>query len=494
MKSWMKWKTSKAVFFIILGLVFISHFPFLTSDPDRNMAVGRGPFTDEGLNTVQVRNWVNHGNLDLAECDNLLKTPFFGFPLALTYKIFGISLAVSRLHVMILLFLALLLIGLYEKNRWIIIIFSMITLTQYQVFHSSHFSMAEMLSVAAILLSVHYHSRSFDTDLQIHLRDRQAILAGVFLSLSYFIKIQFIYLIILLPIVLFILWLITNSFTRKFIIRQGFIITSILLFFLLLYLFSWYLPNREAYDYMMAHQSGTFNITGKTWEYIRFNFSYHFLKGWMQWIFYFFFFMAVMGFILLIKTKSLRYKILFFSSFTWFLMEMHKMTMVYLPTRYQVSLLASMGLLMSIVSYEIIRRPVAKYRIPARIAAITILFSIFSVNVFHYFDSLRQRTYVIRDTNKYMAVNLNPGDRVLGAWAPSLTWDSKARAIPVWNHFLNYQDPIATFRPRAVIAETDEQDSEQAYKSQGIILEELADSIKTTRIGQWDTRIYWISK
>lgn len=164
MNSWMKWKINKSLFLIILGLVFIAHFPFIGADPDRNMAVGRGPFTDEGLNTSQVRNWVNQGDLSLNECDNLLKTPLLGFPLAVTYKIFGVSHEVSRLHVLILGFLALLLVGMDEKNRLMIIIFSLITLLQYQVFQSSHFSMAEMLSVAAILLSIHYLVRSSDMD------------------------------------------------------------------------------------------------------------------------------------------------------------------------------------------------------------------------------------------------------------------------------------------------------------------------------------------
>ena len=118
MNSWMKWKNSKIFFIIVLGLIFIAHFPFINADPDRNMSVGRGPFTDEGLNTSQVRNWVNQGELNLSECDNLLKTPMFGFPLAVTYKIFGVTHEVSRLHVLVLVFLALLMIGLDEEESF----------------------------------------------------------------------------------------------------------------------------------------------------------------------------------------------------------------------------------------------------------------------------------------------------------------------------------------------------------------------------------------
>lgn len=492
MNSWMKWKISKLTFIIILGLIFVSHLPFIGADPDRNMTFGRGPFTDEGLNTIQIRNWVNHGDLNLNECDNLLKTPLLGFPLAVTYKIFGVNHIVSRLHVLVLLFLSLFLIGLDEKNRFIIIIFSLITLLQYQVFQSSHFSMSEMLSVAAVLLSIHFLVRSSDMDYIQKKRDRFAVLSGVFLSLSYFIKIQFIYLVLLLPIVLVIRWLTTNYYIRRVIIRQGFAITSTLLIFLLTYLLAWYLPNKEIYDFMIAHQSGELTFSGKIWEHVRFNLDYHFLKGWFQWFVYIFLAMVVVGLAMLKHVKSKRYPVLFFSSLVWFLLELHKLTMVYLPTRYQISLFVSMGLLMSVVSGEILAWPAVRSKTFVSSLTIILLFTMTAINGYNYIDTFRHRTFVIRDANEYLARSLQPNDVVLGAWAPSLTWDSKSKALPVWNNFLNYKDPIINFRPKAVIAETDEQDSEQAYTSQGINLQDLADSTKTVKIGQWKVKIYWL--
>ena len=493
MRYWMKWKTSKLFLFIILGLLFISHLPFIETDPDRNMSVGRGPFTDEGLNTIQIRNWVNHGELDLSECDNLLKTPLLGFPLALTYKIFGTGHVVSRLHVLVLLLLALLIFGLDERHRWILIIFSFITLLQYQVFQSSHFSMAEMLSIAAVLLSVHFLSRSFDMDFSQNIRTRQAVLSGIFLSLSYFIKIQFIYLILLLPLILLIRWFTTNYFVRRIIIRQGFSITATLLLFLLLYLLAWYLPNKEAYDYMMAHQSGEFTLSAKIWEYIRFNIDYHFLNGWFKWFAFIFLALLIMGFVMLKRTKSKRYPVLFFSSLVWFLLELHKLTMVYLPTRYQVSLFVSMGLLMSIVLFELSQWPKTRDRIIPKIIVILTVIVLTTINGYNYIDTFRHRTFVIRETNEYLAQTLVQNDIVLGAWAPSLTWESGSKALPVWNNFLNFEDPIAKFHPVAVIAETGEQDSEQAWSGQGINLHEISDSTKTVKIGQWEVRIFWLN-
>jgi hypothetical protein len=492
MNSWMKWKISKPLFFITLGLIFLAHLPFIGADPDRNMAVGRGPFTDEGLNTSQVRNWVNQGELNLDECDNLLKTPLLGFPLAVTYKIFGISHEVSRLHVLVLVFLALLLIGLDEKNRLMMIIFSLITLLQYQLFQSSHFSMAEMLSVAAVLSSIHYLVRSFDVDFTQRKRNKFTILSTVFLSISYFIKIQFIYMVLLLPIVVAIQWFTSAYPNRRIVLRQEIIIITSLIVFLVFYFFAWYLPNKNAYDYMMAHQSGEFKFSGKIWEYLSFNLGYHFLKSWVQWFVYILLVLLVTGVVLLKRAKSKRYPVLFISSLVWFMLELHKLAMVYLPTRYQVSLFGAMGLLMSVVLAELFTLPAGRTRVYARIFAVVLILIMIAINGYNYLDTLHHRTYAIHDANEYLAKNLNKSDVVLGAWAPSLTWDSGSKALPVWNNFLNYQDPITKYHPRVIIAETDEQDSEQAWSSQGIDLQVLSDSTTIVKIGHWEVKVYWM--
>jgi hypothetical protein len=492
MNTWTSWKTDRTIFLVLLGLIFLSHLPFIDADPDRNMSVGRGPFTDEGLNTIQVRNWVNTGELNLSECDNLLKTPLLGFPLAVTYKIFGTSHQVSRLHVLVLVFLSLLWIGWDRNSSRMMIVLLLVSLMQYQVFQSGHFSMAEMLSSAAVLLSLHFLSRSTDPSYSQRSRDGQAVLSGTFLSLSYFFKIQFIYLILLLPLVLAILWARGNLFTRKIITRQAFAITGTLLFFLLLYLLGWYLPNRAAYDFMMGHQSGELSLSEKTFEYIGFNLGYHFFKGWFQWFAVIFIILLITGFVLLKKSNSTRYPILFFSALVWFILELHKLAMVYLPTRYQVSLFVSMGLLMSVVINELFSLQSTRNKWPVWAIAVPALIIFSIINIYNYIDTINNRTYAFRETNFYLSQHLVREDVVLGAWAPSLTWESRSKAIPVWNNFLNYHDPITRFRPKAVIAEIDEQDSEQAWKSQGIDLMELSDSSRTARIGQWEVVIYWL--
>ncbi|NTV85037.1 MAG: hypothetical protein HGA23_12195, partial [Bacteroidales bacterium] len=49
-----------------------------------------------------------------------------------------------------------------------------------------------------------------------------------------------------------------------------------------------------------------------------------------------------------------------------------------------------------------------------------------------------------------------------------------------------------TLKPEVIVAESDEKDSEQAWKSQGINLKEISDSSKMIKIGQWEVGIYFL--
>jgi hypothetical protein len=499
-----KWKTDVASAWrnnsstILLLLLLVAHLPFLTADPDINISYSRGPFTDEGLNTIQARNWINHGYLDLSECDNFLKTPLLGLSLSVTYSLFGTSLLASRIHVLVLLLLALFIISQDRKHRGFIFIFILISLLQYQVFQFSHFSMAEMLACASALLSVHFLARSCDLQFRQIVRRNNAILAALFLSLAYYFKIQFIYLIVLLPLVQIIATIGTNPVNRRIFIRQGFYTSSTLLIFTILYFVAWYLPNRDIYDQMMAGQSGEFTLSSKSFDYLRFNLTNFFLTSWIIGFVIAFLICIPIGFYLLTRGPSSRYRILFLSSFTWFLLETHKLLMVYLPTRYRISLYVSIGLTVSVVLSELLKKSERSevgrfFSNLFKIFSYIIILSLLTINIFNYVSTIQKREYKIRDANNYMAKTIKEDDIVIGAWAPSLTWDCKARAFPVWNNFLNYKDPVNRYHPRAIVSETDERDSEQAYKSQGINLPEISDSTKTVRIGQWEVVVYYLN-
>jgi hypothetical protein len=154
----------KLIPFLLLIIVFISHLPFSHADPDICLSTSRDAFTDEGLNTSQLRNYINHGYLDFTECDNLVKTPFFNAVLFLPLKIFDTHLLVARLAILFITFLVLFLLSGNYVFRHLILILAPTTLLQYYVFQYSHFSLSEMLSIDCIFTAVFFLYRFFGSD------------------------------------------------------------------------------------------------------------------------------------------------------------------------------------------------------------------------------------------------------------------------------------------------------------------------------------------
>jgi hypothetical protein len=494
MRSWPRWRSKQAAQLLIV-ILLLSHLPFITADPDSNISFSRGPFTDEGLNTVQVRNLINHGYLDLGECDNLLKTPLFGLTVGAGMFIFGTEFPVSRLTVLILIMLTLYFLSTKNNFQKFILILVPVLFLKYQVHQFSHFSLAEMLSVASIFTGIYFLHQTYKPFRQEKEYIQSALLAGTFLSLAWYFKIQFIYILALGPLVAMERSLIARNMNRRILWLNGLIITASTLLLLFIYLLAWYLPHKDTYDYMMSHQSGTFDIGPKTWEYIRFNFTHFLFSG--KNTFYSITFLACLltGSILLFKRTSSHFPVLFKSSLIWLILEMHKLTMVYLPTRYQVSLFAAMGLLITVVLMELYHSAwladANRWKSLARAGVIIWISAILVFNLADYYNSFIKRTYKIKQANEYLAATLQEDDLVLGAWAPAMTWESKSVAKPVWGGFLNDVDPIDTFQPRAVISEPDEQDSEQAYRKQGINLTAVSDSLITFQIGSWEVSVFW---
>jgi len=143
---------------ILFGLLLVAHLPFLDADPDINISYSRGPFTDEGLNTIQIRNLVNHGELNIEECDNLLKTPLFNFSLLIPFTIFGTSLVAGRLFILLFLIVILGLTSKQKYFRGIVMVFGLITLLEYHVFQFSHFVLAEMMAVTLTIFYLLFKS------------------------------------------------------------------------------------------------------------------------------------------------------------------------------------------------------------------------------------------------------------------------------------------------------------------------------------------------
>lgn len=489
-----KLKNSHWISIGLLLMLLIMHIPFIEADPDRDISFSRGPFTDEGLNSIQIRNLLDHGYLDLAECDNFLKTPLFNLTLAVPYALFGTNLETGRLAVLLLTLVIIFFMSKAKEMRIIIPFFIIITLLQYQVFQFTHFALAEILSSSLILLSIAlYLQARIEPDEKISRRKLAA--AVIILSLSYYFKIQFIY-IIFLPLVTI---LFEKAFGRWKPLGHG-ILRTVLLWTAIpafVYLVGWYLPSFTTYNHMMVHQSGTFGISGETIDLIEFNLREFFLKGPSLYLTILFLLMLFLSILLYRNGATRKFKVLLPAALAWNLLELHKILMVYLPTRYQLSLLVSIGFTISLILAEAFE---GKSMLPDmvkkifRYSAVFIVMSVLILQVVSYQKTLSNRTFEIREVNRYLASCSGEEDTVIGAWAPSFTWKSNSRSFPVWNGFLNFQDPLNSFHPRAIVSEPDEEDSNQAYLHQSIDLNLISDSVKTFKIGLWDVNIYWVKQ
>jgi hypothetical protein len=154
-----------------------------------------------------------------------------------------------------------------------------------------------------------------------------------------------------------------------------------------------------------------------------------------------------------------------------------------------------MGLLMSLVLLQLItinRKDKPIYSIKVLVVLFLVAFGI--KNSIDYSSSFKRRTFVISEINDYLGKYDFQNKPIVGAWAPSLSWKSKAISFPVWKGYFNEKDVIKLSNPAVIIAETDEEDSNQAFSSQGVDIDLYADSIKYFTINRWKLKLLWINQ
>jgi 4-amino-4-deoxy-L-arabinose transferase-like glycosyltransferase len=148
--------------YLALLILTLSHLPFIKADADYELSWSRGPWTDEGLYASQIRNLLQHHDLSLDKSDALIKTPLFSALLYTSYQLFGISLVVSRLTVLLITILLLFFIAKINAytSKWILLSIP-ITFLQYYIFQYSHLALTEILSSVCILAGVFFFYKAF---------------------------------------------------------------------------------------------------------------------------------------------------------------------------------------------------------------------------------------------------------------------------------------------------------------------------------------------
>lgn len=510
----MKWQNIKEQYnrhawWIIWVVFFIMQLPFIQADPLIALSHSRDAFTDEGLNTSQVRNWTNHGKWDIWECDNLIKNPLFNALLALPFKVFGTHWLTARLTVLITVILLLLFASSLKPTHNKIPIFLLFAFTQFHAFHYAHFSMAEMVAVACVIAAI---ASWIKYAVQNHVCDKQPYwlyISLIFATAAWWLKVQFAYLILLIPVSTLWLWLFTyHHYLRgKKLFFSSLYLFAAVSFVILLFVVIWYFPHKEAWIYIMNDQAtNRFPHWKYLGEVVKFNFLQYFNQPAVLPLFIMFIPSIPISVWLYVKQRSPFMLSVIIISATWLMLETHKIFIHHVPGRYLVSLFVAMSvftivvwsgfaqwLLSQYVNNVYSKKKYRKYQIGVMFVFITMT-ALLVNNAYYYIKSFNKRSFVIRDISRYVQQSLPEKKAVvLGAWSPSLTWGTQLRAVPVWKDFLNDKNILETFRPRIIFSEPEEQDSNGAFLADGIKIHEISDSVKSYTVGKWPVNLYWIN-
>jgi len=467
---------------LMLVLVLL-HLPFMAADPDPTVTVmSRGPWTDEGLNTSQVRNFVNHGVLDMAECDNLIKTPFFGFVLVPFYSVFGTGLAVGRWVVLGSVLLVLGLILAWPPTRGFATALAVLGLMQFHVFHFSHYSMAEMMGVALTLLGIQLLTLW-------GAKGHRAWLAAacVAFGLAFLSKVTFAY-VMLLPFgarfLVFLSERVRGRDSVAVLLLDSGIMATVAGAMAVLFRERWYGLHREVFDLVRADQGSDRFDLATPWGRAMFNWTEFIdVPGMAPYL-------ILLGLALLIVVRSpmegRAERTLLYALLGWLLLESHRLLLVNPPTRYLVPLFAA---IVALVAFALTRW---RGSVGRKIAAGLLILGMFAYNLSHWHGSLQRRSFVFKEVNAYLAPHQLHDATVLGVWGTGLAAGTGARLLPVWNGFMNHERPLEQHRPRIVFAEHDEADSRQAFASQGIDLRAASDSMRTFDVWRYRVDLYWM--
>jgi hypothetical protein len=461
----------------------VVHLPFLDADPHYFHSTGRAAFTDEGLYAAQSRNFVNNGSFKLSSSDALIKTPLFGFSLVLPFTILGISLAKARLWIL-LLSAVLLIFFIGRKVNLKMLLFSIpFVFFEYYIFEYSQFCMAEMLAIPCVLAGLVFANNAIITTSR-----KQMFIGITFISMSYYLKIQFIYTLAIVPIYLFLFWIFNKE--KKTENRKNLVFSVLFsIIYLCFYLIFWYIPNYNLLNFVMQNQSEAKFIEFNNWGNRAYELAvYYFLNPYnIVWS---------LTVLLVITVGVFNFKKLIYSKFSglifilfiWLLFESHKFVLNYAPSRYFVAIFFVLGFLACLILmilYESKR---------FKIFTITISLLLLVSQIGIYNKLINERTYAIRDINLYFAKDKLENKLALGAWAATCTWSSKYNTMPIWDQYFNYKSPLTNLKPNLIIIEKNEEDCSLLFKNNHIDLNTVSDSTKNFRIGDWDLTAYWIKK
>jgi hypothetical protein len=483
----MKFTLIQGIF--LFGIILLLHLPFIEADPDYNISWSRGPFSDEGLYSEQIRDYIHHNKINFRQSDALLKTPLLSLIFYIPYLLLGTHLWVGRIIVLLISIIILFYCHRKFNIPYLIPVFFLCIMMEYFIFHHTHFALAEIISSSFLLLSLCFYN-SFIRENSISKKWQKIFLSITFLTMAWLTKIQFIYLTPLIPAAYGGYLIINIKKTGKQ--ELIFMCSTVLITFLYIgiYYLGWIVPNLEFINYIRTLAAGQFTLDPYTGDLMKYNLETIFFGKEMEIFTIAFILSFLTGIVILFRTSEKWFVALFIFAFICVLLESHKLTMRYLPSRYLISTYFAMGLLISLViTYLLIKLKGLKLIIPYSAIVILLYF-----NCIDYFKAFQNRHYVISNMNEYLSRYNFGNSPVIGQWAATCNWESGAMTIPILQNDPNYKDPITSHKPAMVISEVDEMESDYAYKNQQIDLASISDSVKKFQLSVWQIHFYWIKK
>lgn len=447
---------------------FLLHWIFLSSDPGVHIGPSRDAWTDEGIYTAQVRNFVNFGRMDIEENPTFFKTPLFGVFLVPFFYLFGTRIEVARMAILLLALLVFLYLGRKKADRPFYTIALFTAFCNIFVFTYSHLAMAEIPAILFIILGIHQLQL---WPLRDSVRGKITVIlqAELFFFMAFLTKAIFAYLLLYVPVVFF-CWSLARFITEGSRSRQlfSFFIISLMtvLSLILVYWAVWVIPhnswaldvwNYEVTDRFpdLADMPGTV----KFWILNVYTDTLHAFHFWM--------FLITGGvFLLLLISGKIRTGWTGFLWAAWLVMELHKLLLTDQPPRYQLSLLVSLGFF---IAYMLRNIQTAENRWIklAAILLVSLFAGKFSGDVRWMSET---KTFQLKAANDYMQQMAVREEVALGPWAGSFCWNSKVYSIPVWGDYMNDKDILTRFRPSWIITEADQDDSNRAFIRDGLQL------------------------
>lgn len=454
---------------IVLWLVL--QLPFLMADLPDSLSYSRGPYSDEGLNTFAVRNFINSNFHELSESDNFIKSPVLNAYLFTPFLVFQNDLLVGRIAMLFLVALLLWQIVKRLEYGWLIVLlFSFIPI----LFHFSRLMMGDLTSVLIPLVGMVIYLSWVKKKKEVSFKNLVGLV--LFASLAVGMKIQaaavfaiFLASVFLIPL--------SNlkRIKRLFAIVIGSLPLPLVFLFVLLRqndLFNYIY--HQVPEYYQAKKYGLIDVFQLNWE-LHFNsVQGQFLM--LTWV--------VIGFLILMFAAKFWWKKLLFllPLIAMWLYQFSGMFMIYFPPRYLVGLYVASVVLLVVLITE-------SKQILGTIPKLTSVF--LAAILIGYPAKSIQHDYVNLQI-ELMTMNHKIAQKksvvvLIGSWAPTLNFTSSTQlAYPIWDSYLTFKEidnPVEYYSADLIIAEPNEDDSGAAYKKRDITLSQfpLIDSLTLSK-------------